>query len=264
MKKVFLVIAFALTLLACNNEKTPSVKALFSTDKDEYSIDEPVFITNESIVEGGVIGLCRWEWDGNESFQDEIDVISFDKPGEKEIKLTVYADGGGSMDSYSKTVKIKDEFEPEEGVIYVGPVALGSGDGSSWNNAMAVSSFASILSGDASAWNGKTYYVQGGEHVLNNEGAIKLSGKGGTQCSLTIVGGFSGTGDDENTVFSGNSALPIFEITGAVNLFLNRCELANASSGAVNTPSATVLDTLPADIVITPKLHIPSYTVPVI
>ncbi len=234
MKKAFVILFCVLALLSCNKEKGIRVKAHFSTDKSEYGIDEPVFITNESVVEGGVIGLCRWEWgEGNVSFLDDIDVISFDKSGEYTIKLTVYADGGGGMGEYSATVTIKDEFQPEEGVIYVGPEAVGNADGSSWNNAISISSFAELLDGGAENWNGKTYYVQGGEHVLHADRAVTLSGTAGQRPSITIVGGFKGMGENETTTFSGDAVQSIFEINGEVDVYLSRCSFSNASGGAI-------------------------------
>ena len=233
MKKALVLIFCVLAILSCKNEGV-RVKAYFTTDKSEYGIDEPIFITNESAVSGGVIGICRWEWgDGNVSFLDNIDVISFDKSGEQTITLTVYADGGGGMDMYSTTVTIKDEFQPEEGVIYVGPMEVGAADGSSWNNAISTADFAALLEGGADNWNGKTFYVQGGEHVLSSDHAVSITGTAGLRPSITIVGGFKGMGDEENTVFSGDAVQSIFEIDGEVDVYLSRCEFANASEGAV-------------------------------
>jgi len=235
MKRIALAILIvALAFVSCEKEKTVHVKAYFTTDKSEYGIDEPVFITNESVVEGGVLGICRWEWgDGNVSFLDDIDVLSFDKAGEQTIKLTVYADGGGGMDEYVAKVTIKDEFQPEEGVIYVGPAALGAADGSSWDNAISVESFANLLEEGAESWNGKTFYVQGGEYVLNSDRTLSLSGITGGRASITIVGGFAGTGESETTTFSGDGVQGIFEINGLVDVYLSRCSFANASGGAI-------------------------------
>ena len=233
MKKAIVLISCVLAVISCKNEGV-RVKAYFTTDKSEYGIDEPIFITNESVVSGGVVGICRWEWgDGNVSFLDEIDVISFDRSGEQTIKLTVYADGGGGMDEYSTTVTIKDEFQPEEGVMYVGPERVGEGDGSTWNNAISIGDFVTLLESGADNWNGKTYYVQGGEHVLSSDHAVSITGIAGQRPSITIVGGFKGMGEDENTVFSGDAVQSIFEIDGEVDVYLNRCEFTNASGGAV-------------------------------
>lgn len=238
MKKAIVttIISLCALLLAssCQNGDKLVVKARFSTDKNEYIIDEPVFINNESVVEGGVIGICRWEWgEGNVSFQDNIDVVSFDKPGEHTIKLTVYADGGGGMDEYSTTVTVKDEFQSQEGVVFVGPAALGAADGSSWDNAISIGSFAQILEGGADQWNGKVFYVQGGKHVLSSEKTISLSGAPGQHPSITIVGGFKGTGEIEETSFSGEGVQGILEISGAVDVYLSRITFAEASEGAV-------------------------------
>ena len=234
MKKALVILTCAFALLSCQKEKSLVVKAFFSTDKSEYGIDEPVFITNESVVEGGVIGLCKWEWgEGQVSFLDDIDVISFDQAGEHEIKLTVYADGGGGMDEYTAKVNIKDEYQAEEGVIYVGPSATGAADGSSWDNALPVSTFAAILAGDAEGWNGKTFYIQGGEHVLSSDNTISLAGTSGIRASVTIVGGFKGTGDNETTTFSGDGVQGILDINGAVDVYFSRCVFANASGGAI-------------------------------
>jgi predicted outer membrane repeat protein len=234
MKKLLFILICAVAVFSCQKEKKLSVKAYFTTDKNEYGIDEPVFITNESVVEGGLIGICRWEWgDGHVSFLDNIDVISFDKAGEHVIKLTVYADGGGAMDEYSASVTIKDEYQAEDGVIYVGPSSIGAADGSSWDNAMSVSSFADILSGDMSGWNGKKFYIQGGEHVLATDKTIALNGPSTGRSTITLVGGFSGTGDSETTTFSGDGVQAIFDINGAVDVYLSRLTFANASGGAI-------------------------------
>ena len=234
MKRTLVIWACLAALLSCQNEKTVRVKALFSTDKSEYDIDEPVFITNESVVEGGVLGICRWEWgDGNVSYLDNLDVISFDKAGEQRIKLTVYADGGGGKDEYATTIIIKDEFQPEEGVVYIGPADSGTADGSSWDNAISVSRFAQMLGEGPAAWNGKTYYVQGGEHVLGTEKAIPLTGILGGRASLTIVGGFKGTGEVESTTFSGEGVQSLFDISGSVDVYLSRCTFADAAGSAI-------------------------------
>ena len=234
MKKTLVILISAMALLSCQKEKELIVKAHFSTDKSEYGIDEPVFITNESVVEGGVIGICKWEWgDGNVSFLDDIDVVSFDRAGEHEIKLTVYADGGGGMDEYSAKVTIKDEYQAEDGVIYVGPSPVGSADGSSWDNAISISSFAELLSGSVNLWNGKTFYIQGGEHILSSDKSIVLNGLPGSRASLTLVGGFTGTGDSETTTFSGDGVQSILDISGSVDVYLSRLSFANAEGGAI-------------------------------
>ena len=81
---------------ACTrSEKAVRVHASFTTDKDVYDLNEPVFINNTSTVENGVIGVCKWNW-GRQCFFRRWDRLhqSTSDVGDYVITLTVYADGG--------------------------------------------------------------------------------------------------------------------------------------------------------------------------
>lgn len=102
-----------LSLLALSCQREPSVKALFSTDKDVYEIQEEVVLKNLSSAEGVQIGMCKWEWDGNTSYQYDLESISFPNVGEYTIRLTVYAEEGVTEPSVcERTVSVFNNNEP--------------------------------------------------------------------------------------------------------------------------------------------------------
>ena len=99
-------IVCVLTLASCN--KAPSVTAMFTTDKDSYQIMETIFITNTSTARNTSIGLCKWEVEGTETYEMELNTISFDKVGRYPVTLTVYAEEGVARDTYTKEIIVEN------------------------------------------------------------------------------------------------------------------------------------------------------------
>lgn len=229
---------------ACTrSEKAVRVHASFTTDKDVYDLNEPVFINNTSTVENGVIGVCKWTWgEDNVSFEDEIDCISFNDVGDYVISLTVYADGGGGRDTFSKSVKIVDASEPETGIIHVTIPGAGVKDGSSWDNAMGVEEFKTALSGDLSQFAENTFRLQSGTYALG-DAPLALNGSA-EGALLRISGGFSPTGGvtSDPTVFSGDNAHGIFTFSGKIHVLFTRCALQNTPCSVItlDDPNVTV------------------------
>ena len=109
--KVIAILALAAAVISC--KKNPSVTAFFTTDKDVYEIQEDVVVENLSTSKNVEIGLCKWEWDNQTSYQDDLGVISFSEVGEYTIRLTVYPEQGeGSPDTYEKVVNVYNHNEP--------------------------------------------------------------------------------------------------------------------------------------------------------
>lgn len=105
------IIVLSLVALSCQKEQ--SLKALFTTDKDIYEIQEEVVIENLSSSKGVEIGMCKWEWNGQTSYQYDLGSVSFNEVGEYTIRLTVYAEEGViSPVSYERTVSVFNNNEP--------------------------------------------------------------------------------------------------------------------------------------------------------
>lgn len=242
MKRLIPIFLLGLALTGCNRNKAIVVHASFTTDKDVYDLNEPVFINNTSTVENGLIGICKWEWgDDNTSFLDDIDCIYFNDIGDYQIKLTVYADGGGGKDTFIKSVKIEDHSEPETGIIYVSTEGAGAKDGSSWDNALDCEALRAALSGDLSQFKDNTFRLQSGLYEMGDE-AFTLDGKDAEEVRLSISGGFSTTGgvSSDPSVFTGKGSHGIFEFKGKLNAYFNRCTFAEAKGSAIKLDNSEV------------------------
>lgn len=109
MKGIFLAIT-ALIILACScNKNGISVNADFTVSKNACDIGEAIEVFNKSTVNGTIVGLCKWEWDGNVSYDYDLEVVSFSSKGEHTITLTIYAEEGVVKPSTcSQTVVVAD------------------------------------------------------------------------------------------------------------------------------------------------------------
>ena len=134
MKKlvnIILVAATLLTVASCKQHRKVSVTADFTIDKDVYEVYEDIALTNVSVAVNDIIVACKWEWGGNYKWGKQLnEPISFDSPGEKEIKLTVVTDSNVSA-TCVKTVTIQDtnvrpvadfEWSPASGIVAGDPV----------------------------------------------------------------------------------------------------------------------------------------------
>ena len=128
--RIFAVLACAICLFSCAKE--PSVIAMFSVDNSNVQINEEVMVTNLSVAENTIIGLCKWEWNDEVVYDFEATGISFSEPGEYLITLTVYAEEGvAPPDSYTVEVSVFDsnkapvaKFSAPEDIVQGTPVTF--------------------------------------------------------------------------------------------------------------------------------------------
>ena len=100
-----LLVSFAVLFSSCEN--TPMVKAKFTVDKSNVQIKDEINVTNLSVAENTIIGLCKWEWDGHVSYEFEPTGVSFAETGEYTITLTVYAEQNSApSDTYKLNVSV--------------------------------------------------------------------------------------------------------------------------------------------------------------
>ena len=128
MKRVNRLLLISLALLAaasCLNKPKVSVNADFTTDKDVYEIYEDIKITNVSTATNDIIVACKWEWGSDYVWGKQLETpLSFDTPGEKEIKLTAVTNSGVSG-TCTKTITVQDtnkrpiadfDYSPSSGI----------------------------------------------------------------------------------------------------------------------------------------------------
>ena len=129
MKKINRIILFAFSLAAlasCNMKPVVTVNADFTTDKDVYEIYEDIVITNVSTATNDIIVACKWEWGSEYKWGKQLEKpLSFDTPGEKEIKLTAVTNSNVSG-TCIKTITVQDtnvrpvadfDWSPKEGIM---------------------------------------------------------------------------------------------------------------------------------------------------
>lgn len=113
MKKVFLILSVLLAAVSCSKEKEVVVHAMFTTNKDIVHVGEDIVISNESVVENGILAMCQWSYGPIGSltteYKDELESVVFDAPGTYIISLTVYAEQGSGMDSYTRKIVVNEE-----------------------------------------------------------------------------------------------------------------------------------------------------------
>lgn len=101
------------SILSCTKENAVEVKALFSTNKDVYQVDEEIIITNESAVKNNVLAFCKWTYGQEEAWSNaytlELEGVRFNQPGDYTISLTAYAEEGAGKDTYTKKIKVISE-----------------------------------------------------------------------------------------------------------------------------------------------------------
>ena len=129
--RIFALLASVVALFSCTGEK-PSVKADFSVDKKSVQINEEIMVTNLSVAEFTIIGLSKWEWGNQVSYEHEPTSIYFSEPGDYPITLTVYAEEGvAPSDSYTVVVSVFDsnkapvaKFAAPENIVQGTPVTF--------------------------------------------------------------------------------------------------------------------------------------------
>ena len=106
----------AIIVLACLDscrKVEPSVKAYFELGLDECQLYEDIEVKNLSTATGTVIGLCKWEWEDQVSWETNLTALSFNSVGKKTVTLTVWAEEGAAPASvFSRTVTVFNNNEP--------------------------------------------------------------------------------------------------------------------------------------------------------
>ena len=106
---------FALVLVAavsCQKEK-PTVTALFTLEATDCQILEEIPIKNLSTAHGTQIGLCKWEWEDQVSYETDLASISFKTVGDKTVSLTVWGEEGvADPNNYTLKISVYHNNEP--------------------------------------------------------------------------------------------------------------------------------------------------------
>ena len=106
---------FALVVVAavsCQKEK-PTVQALFTLGSTDCQVLEDVPVQNLSTASGTQIGLCKWEWEDQVSYETDLASISFKTVGDKTVTLTVWGEEGvADPNTYTLTVSVYNNNEP--------------------------------------------------------------------------------------------------------------------------------------------------------
>lgn len=114
MKKYcFAIFALVILCLSSCQKKTPTVTALFELGVLECQILEEIPVVNLSTASGTQIGLCKWEWEDQVSYQTDLASISFKTVGEHVVKLTVWGEEGVAQpNTYTLLVRAYNNNEP--------------------------------------------------------------------------------------------------------------------------------------------------------
>lgn len=235
MKKLVIILFAALSLFSCKSQKNCIVHASFTTDKPKYDYGESVVITNTSTVENGEIGLCKWEWDGNVSYEEEIGPLVFQMDGEYPVKLTVYADLGAGQDTYTGKIIVSGGEVTFK--YFVSNEGAGKKDGSTAGNAISLEQFKEMVSSETAVpdrIDGVRFEFLEGTYELNTQQLI--IGNYSRPVSLSIKG--AGT---DKTIFTGKSAHTIIAVQNNVTLDLLTINFTNAISAGANSGGAVYL-----------------------
>ena len=109
MKRIIAFSIIAVTLLAsCVKEQKVEVIPDFTTDKEIYGLNEPIKITNTTVVKNSVAAITKWEYADKVVYGDAPAGIKFAEEGEFPITLTVTANDGFVQESCTKKIKVMD------------------------------------------------------------------------------------------------------------------------------------------------------------
>jgi PKD repeat protein len=110
MKRIIAFAIMAMTLaVSCNRELVVEVLPDFTTDKEVYGLNEPVTITNATVVKNSVAAITKWEYSGKVYYGEEAPQgIKFAEVGEYPVTLTVTANDGFVQASCTKNIKVED------------------------------------------------------------------------------------------------------------------------------------------------------------
>lgn len=113
MKRILYIFAIAFLSLASCKKAVPTVTAYFEVGANECQILESISVTNLSSAIDTQIGLCKWEWEDQVSYQNDLGSVSFSTVGEHTIKLTVWGEQGVAQpNTFTRTIRAYDNNEP--------------------------------------------------------------------------------------------------------------------------------------------------------
>ncbi len=109
IKKIALCVLSIAAVVSCNKTPQVTVAASFETDKDTYEVHEVVNVTNTTVVEHSRMAICKWEWNGNVSYDMPApDNIAFATEGVYPVTLTVTSEEGAVKGSFTKEITVID------------------------------------------------------------------------------------------------------------------------------------------------------------
>jgi sugar lactone lactonase YvrE len=113
MKRSLYIFAIIFLCVVSCKRATPTVIAYFEVGADECQILDDVPVVNMSSAIDTQVGLCKWEWEDQVSYKDDLEFVSFSTVGEHEIKLTVWGEQGlAQPNTYTRTILAYDNNEP--------------------------------------------------------------------------------------------------------------------------------------------------------
>lgn len=142
------------------------------------------------------------------------------------------------------------------GNIYVTVNGAGSGDGSSWDNAMSGAALATMLTVNTSgkevtekcaAIDGVTFRLGSGYYDLGNKPVVDFT-MNGEQCNIRFVGGYAAGGSDlpdttsNHSVITGGSIHPAMVLKKNVNAIFSLVEISGGLSMKSNDAALQVLE----------------------
>ena len=184
MKRITAFAIMAITLaVSCNREMTVEVIPDFTTDKEVYGLNEPVVITNTTVVKHSVAAITKWEYAGKVFYGEVPQGIRYAEVGEYPVTLTVTANDGFVQASCTKNIKVEDtNIKPVvdftwtvNGVADVESIKVG--------DVVAFTGIASDPDGEISAWEWK---IGSGTSTEQNP-TYEFIEYGEVQVSLTVT-----------------------------------------------------------------------------
>ncbi len=114
MKRIFFILSAVIGLVCLYScKKNPSIKAYFELSSTECQVLDPVSVNNLSTAVGTSIGLCKWEWEGQVSWETNLPSITFTQLGKQTVTLTVWPEEGVVPgNTFSRTVNVINSNEP--------------------------------------------------------------------------------------------------------------------------------------------------------
>ena len=114
MKRLFILLPAVIALLCLNAcKKNPTIQAYFELETTDCQVLSPIRVTNMTKTNGTAIGLCKWEWEDQVSWNTRLSSITFTQLGKTTVTLTVWPEEGvAPASTYSCEVNVVDTNQP--------------------------------------------------------------------------------------------------------------------------------------------------------